>query len=277
MRLPLCLFAGAFLLLLPAISSAAEDDPAIAEVNGRTIHQSDLDAAYEQLPQQYRQVPRQAIAGPLRDRLIDDELLREEAERSRLQDDPGVQREMERARARVLRNAYLQRLIDKASTEDKLRATYEAMKKEPGFAVEEAHLRHILVPTEEEAKKIIAQLDSGADFVELAKKYSTGPSAKKGGDLGFVTKDALVPEFSAVAFSLEPGTYTRKPVKTRFGWHVIYMVEKRTKVPSFEEVQDKVRERAARQAIEAELERLRKDAHIVRKDLPRQGSGAAAQ
>ncbi len=258
---------GILAFLLPLALAAAAwgaEDPVVARVNGVEIRKSALDRAYAGLPEQYRQVPQQVLLRPLLDRVIDDELLRAEAERRELAADPEVRAAIARARAEVLRTALLERIVNEASTDEKLRAAYEEMKKEPDFAREEARLRHILVATEEEAKKLIAELDAGADFAELARAHSTGPSAQRGGDLGWMRKDQLVLEFATAAFALEPGTYTKTPVQTRFGWHVIRLEEKRTKIPSFEEVQDKVRLRVARAAIRDFVEELRQSAEIER-------------
>jgi peptidyl-prolyl cis-trans isomerase C len=92
---------------------------------------------------------------------------------------------------------------------------------------EEISARHILLETEEEAKALITELDAGKDFAELAKEKSTGPSAGNGGDLGYLTKGRMVPEFEAAAFALTPGQYGKEPVKTQFGWHVIKVEERR--------------------------------------------------
>src|SRR5580693_2655945 len=118
------------------------------------------------------------------------------------------------------------------AVEGKAATTDEAMKKvydEAAKQIEgeqEVHARHILVETEDEAKAIEAELKKGADFAELAKKKSKDPGAADGGDLGFSTKDQMVPEFSTVAFALEPGKIS-DPVKSQFGWHVIKVEEKR--------------------------------------------------
>jgi peptidyl-prolyl cis-trans isomerase C len=113
---------------------------------------------------------------------------------------------------------------------------------------EEISARHILLETEEAAKAVIAELDAGKDFAELAKEKSTGPSAAQGGDLGFFTKGRMVPEFEAAAFEITPGEYGKEPVKTQFGWHVIKVEERReTAPPAFEEVADQVRQLVMRE------------------------------
>ncbi len=263
MRLSLPLLATLLFAATPGFAQEKTDDPVIAEVNGVAIYESDLDAAYAELPEQYRQLPREALLVPLRERLIDDELLRAEAERRELDEDARVAREIARARARVMRAALLEKVIEEASTEERLQAAYEAMKAQPDFAVEEARIAHILLESEEDARAVIAELDAGADFATLAKERSTGPSGPQGGDLGYLRKEALVPEFAAVAFALEPGSYTGDPVQTRFGWHVIRLEDKRRNVPSFEEVENRIREEVAREAITSYLEEIRAGAEIV--------------
>ena len=108
---------------------------------------------------------------------------------------------------------------------------------------EEVHARHILVKTEDEAKDVIKQLDAGKDFAELAKEKSTDPNKDDGGDLGYFTRGRMVKEFEDAAFSLEKGTYSKTPVKTDFGYHVIKVEDKRdAPPPPFEQVQDQVRQ-----------------------------------
>lgn len=256
--------AGLLALALPAAAQEAAEDPVVAEVDGKEVRMSDVEAAYQELPEQYRQLPMSALAKPLLERVIDDRLLQAEAEKQGLADDPMVARELERARGRVLRGALLQKLVDEAMTDENLRATYERMKGDPEFAKEQYCASHILLESEEEAKAVIAELDGGADFAEVAKARSKGPTAPKGGDLGCFPKGTMVPEFEAAVTALEPGSYTKEPVQSRFGWHVVLLREKKTEVPSFEEAQQQIREQVAREAIQAQLERQRADANIVR-------------
>ncbi len=263
MRLSLPLLATMLFAAAPGLAQEQTTDRVIAEVNGVAIHESQIDAAYAELPEQYRQLPKEALLGPLRERLIDDELLRMEAERLKLDEDARVKREIARAKARVMRAALLEKVIEEASTEERLQAAYEKMKAQPDFAVEEARISHILLKSEEDARAVIKELDGGADFAALAKERSEGPSGPKGGDLGYLKKQALVPEFANVAFALEPGSYTKDPVQTRFGWHVIKLEDKRRNVPSFQEVENQVREQVAREAITSYLEEARAKAEIV--------------
>ena len=120
-----------------------------------------------------------------------------------------------------------------------------------------------MLETEEEARAIIAKLDEGADFAELAKESSTGPSAPQGGDLGYFAADQMVPEFSAAAEKLQPGEYSKAPTQTQFGWHVIKVTDRR-EVPqvTFAEMESQLSEDISRSAVESILADLRAGAQI---------------
>ena len=141
---------------------------------------------------------------------------------------------------------------------------------------EEVHARHILVPTEEEAKAILAELKNGADFATLAKEKSKDPGAAEGGDLGYFTKDQMVPEFAEVAFKLDKGQIS-DPVKTQFGWHIIKVEDKRIKpTPTFEQVKPQIDNYIAHRAQAELVDNLRKPANVERLDKPA-GAGPLAQ
>ncbi|MGB7079298.1 MAG: peptidylprolyl isomerase, partial [Xanthobacteraceae bacterium] len=141
---------------------------------------------------------------------------------------------------------------------------------------EEVHARHILVPTEDEAKEIEAELKNGADFATLAKEKSKDPGAADGGDLGYFTKDQMVPEFSAAAFKLDKGQIS-DPVHTQFGWHIIKVEDKRIKpTPTFDELKTQLENYVAHKAQAELVASLRKDATIERLDKPAATPPAAA-
>lgn len=250
-------------LFLAAPARAETPDPVVAIVNGSEIHKSDLEAAYEALPEQYRQGPIEAIYDPLLDQVVVSQLVLAAAEKKGLANDPEIQAMIARARDNVLRDGYVKQAIDQGTTDEKLRAAYEAMKSQPGFAIEETHAAHILVADEAEANAIIKQLQEGADFATLAKEKSTDPSAKtNGGDLGFFKRDAMVPEFAEAAFTIEPGTVGATPVKSQFGWHVIKVEERRETVPTFEEKEPELRQQVAHEIVTALLTDVRSGATI---------------
>ncbi|MEK0085037.1 foldase protein PrsA [Benzoatithermus flavus] len=255
-------------LVLAGSARAETTDPVLAVVNGAQIRKSDLEAAYQQLPEQYRQMPLEQIYEPLLDRVIDGRLLLAEAEKENLAKDPKVQEDIQRARDNVLRDSLVQRVIDQGTTKEKVQAAYEAMKSQPGFAYEEVHAEHILVGNEADARDVLKQLANGADFATVAKEKSTDPSAKSnGGDLGYFRREAMVPEFADAAFSIPPGTVGKDPVKTQFGWHVIKVDDRRQTVPTLEEKEPEIREQLARQLVDELLANVRKGAKIERFNL----------
>ncbi|MGI9464977.1 MAG: peptidylprolyl isomerase, partial [Aestuariivirgaceae bacterium] len=164
----------------------------------------------------------------------------------------------------ALRDAYVENNVTSKITDEQVRARYDdVIGKQP--AETEIRARHILSKTEDEAKAIIAELDKGGDFAELAKAKSTGPSGPRGGDLGFFGKGQMVPQFEKAAFALEPGAHSPAPVQTQFGWHVIKIEESREKPkPAFDTVKDQVRNAIAGERIQAALQELRAKVKIER-------------
>jgi peptidyl-prolyl cis-trans isomerase C len=245
-----------------AAGSLPPGNPVVARVDGVELHLSDVEAAQQSLPPQAQKMPLEQIYPMLLDRLVDGALITEAGRKEHLDQDPDVQARLKRYEDRLIQEAYLNRAIKQAETEDGLKTRYQKLLKEKP-AQEEVHARHILVASEEEAKSVIAELDKGADFTALAKKYSTDPSAEEGGDLGYFGHDDMVKEFADAAFALPVGQYSKTPVKTEFGWHVIKVEDKRQgKPPSFEEAQDQLRQDLARDIIEAKLQELRGAAKI---------------
>src|SRR5271165_1702265 len=213
-------------------------DPVVARVNGAELHLSDVKAAQKSLPPQAQKMPLAQIYPMLLQRMIDGMLVTDAARKEHLDQSPEVQHRLKLLEDRLMQQAYIEQLLKGAQSEAAIKAAYQKMiaQKPPQ---EEVHARHILVKTEAEANSIIDQLNKGADFAALAKKYSTDPGAAAGGDLGYFTKNDMVPAFAAAAFALKPGQYTKTPVKTEFGWHVIFVVDRRIKSPpSFDEARE---------------------------------------
>jgi peptidyl-prolyl cis-trans isomerase C len=162
-----------------------------------------------------------------------------------------------------------------ATTDDAMKKVYEEASKQI-TGEQEVHARHILVETEDEAKAVKTELDKGADFAELAKKKSKDPGASDGGDLGFFTKDQMVPEFSEVAFKLEPGKIS-DPVKSQFGWHVIKVEEKRNrKAPDFQQVKAQIETYVTRKAQADYVGKLREAAKVERTEPAKADAPAPA-
>ncbi len=238
-------------------TAAAPADPVVARVGGTDIHLSDLSEAAQSLPDEMRSMPPQVLYPMLLDQMVDRQALVIQADKEKLQDQPQVQRALDRARDQVLQNAILTREIGPTVTDAALHAKYDAeYANKPGE--EEVHARHILVPTEDEAKKVIAELDKGADFAALAKQESKDPGAQNGGDLGFFKKGDMVPEFAAAAFALQPGKYTETPVKTQFGYHIIKVEERKVSPPpTFDEVKAELRQQIIQAGVRQALNKAR--------------------
>jgi peptidyl-prolyl cis-trans isomerase C len=248
-------------------ASVAPADPVVAKVNGKPILLSDVSEAAKTLPPQMQGMPGQVLFPMVLDQLVDREALVHEARKDGLDQDPAVQKQMAAASDRALQTALIAKQVGPLVTEQAVRARYDQdMAGKPGE--EEVHARHILVPTEAEAKDLIAQLKKGADFAALAKQKSKDPGAAQGGDLGFFKKTDMVPEFADAAFALKPGQYTQTPVHTQFGWHVIKVDErKRDEPPTFEQAHDELRQKMIQEDVQKVLAEARKDSTIERFNL----------
>ncbi|MGI9353093.1 MAG: peptidylprolyl isomerase [Rhizobiaceae bacterium] len=222
-------------------------DKVIARVNGVELTERELALAEVDLLQQFSETPADQRRAAILNALIDIKLLAATAEDAGLADDPNFKARMAFSRARNLHNNLFQEKALNAITDEELKARYD--KEIAGYPSEqEIKARHILVETEEVAKEIITELDGGADFAELAKTKSTGPSGPSGGDLGYFGRGRMVPEFEKAAFELGKGEYTKSPVKSQFGWHVILKEEERdSQPPTFDEVKDQIRQLIARE------------------------------
>src|SRR4051812_533777 len=254
------LAAAALCCALSAAPAVADtnQDPVLATVNGQPIHLSDVKDAAATLPPQARQMPPQQLYPLLVEQLIDARALLIQAQRIGLDKDPEVQKVVQMAQDHALETALLNKVVRPQITEEAVKARFE--QENAGKTGEpEVHARHILVPDEATAKKIIADLKKGGDFAALSKQYSKDPSAaQQGGDLGFFKKGDMVPEFADAAFALKDGEIAPNPVKTQFGWHVIQVLAHRTApLPSFDEQRDELRQSMIQAAVQKQVALVR--------------------
>ncbi len=235
------------ILLASTLASAQT----LVTVNGSAITQNDVDSALMQATQgRFNQVPAEKQAEfreQVLQQLIQKELVYTDAKKTGVLKSKDFKDEYAKVQERVKKELAIQvwqkQQLDRIIISDKALKEYYNKNKEEFNEKESVHARHILVKTEDEAKAIILQLNplSGMPlkekFIELAKSKSTGPSGPKGGDLGFFTKGQMVPEFDATVFKMKIATVTPTPVKTQFGFHVIYLEEKKAAtLRKFEEV-----------------------------------------
>lgn len=228
-------------LFLPIAPVHAQEE-IIAKIGKIEITERELGFAQIDLQQQFAQIPEGIRKAAVLNALIDIRVLALAAEEAGIAATDEFKARVNFLRSRALHNAYFQQNALNAVTDEEIKARYdkEVAETEPN---KEVDARHILVKTEEEAIAIIAQLDEGKDFAELAKEKSTGPSGANGGTLGYFGKGQMVPEFEEAAFALETGAYTKVPVKTQFGWHIILKQDERNaEPPNFEETKNKIRQ-----------------------------------
>jgi peptidyl-prolyl cis-trans isomerase C len=265
-------------LLLVSTMAAAQT---LVTVNGKAITQKDVDSALMNATQgRFNQVPEDKQAEfrkQVLEQLIAKELVYEDAKKTGILKSKDFTDEYVKAQERVKEDLAIQvwqkRELDKVKVSDKEAEDYYNKNKEEFNEKESVHARHILVKTEDEAKAIIADMKSlkgdalKDKFIELAKTKSTGPSGPKGGDLGFFTKGQMVPEFNDKVFSMDIGSITTEPVKTQFGFHVIYLEDKKSeKVRAFSEVKEFIEQRLKlekfKTVMKTKMETLQKQATI---------------
>jgi peptidyl-prolyl cis-trans isomerase C len=256
---------AAFVAMALFAGTARAEDKVLAKVNGSEIRQSDVAMAEEELGPSLAQMDPAAKDENVLSFLIDMKVVAKAAEDEKIADNDEFKKRLAFARNRLLMDSLLANKGKAATNDEAMKKVYEDAAKQIS-GEQEVHARHILVETEDEAKAIKAELDKGADFAELAKKKSKDPGASDGGDLGFFTKEQMVPEFSEVAFKLEPGKIS-DPVKSQFGWHIIKVEEKRNrKPPEFDQVKGQIETYVTRKAQAEYVGKLRDGAKIERFD-----------
>ena len=257
---------------------AQDKDPLVAKVNGVEIHQSDLAVAEEeagQLPPMSPEAKQDYLVQFVGDMI----LVSKAAEDKKFGDGADFKRKLEFARKKLLMEGLLQSVGKEALTDAAMHKVYDDAVKQIGEE-KEVHARHILFraaagddkaskEAEDKVKAVIARLKKGEDFAKVATEVTEDPSGKaNGGDLGYFTKDQMVPEFSEAAFKLDKGQIS-DPVKTQFGWHVIKVEDKRVKpAPKFDDVKAQIENFVTRKAQAELVTKLRADAKVERMDKP---------
>lgn len=248
---------------LAAEEVAGEDeDPVVAIVDGAKIMKSEAVDATSRLPAQFDQFPPDVRIRIVLRSLIDTKLTANEARVRGFHEDPEYVERLAGIAEQLLERMFMLDAIKERITEAALKEHYETTV--AGLVPEiEVHARHILVTTEAEALEIVDELDKGADFAELAKARSIGPSSTAGGDLNYFTRSGMMPEFADAAFALEIDQMTRRPIQTQFGWHVIHVIDRReAPPPSFEAMEATVREELSQVIGAGIIEELRASATI---------------
>nr|WP_245422064.1 peptidylprolyl isomerase [Rhodoplanes serenus] len=281
--LAVVLAAGGAVAQAPAPAA----DPVVAKINGVEIRQSDLALAEEDVGQNVPAGTADAKRDWLINYLTDMTLLAKAAEAQKVQDSDDFKKRLAYVRSKALMETLLRDSGKAGATSEAMQHVYQEAVKQMGDE-QEVHARHILfrvadasdqkaaAAAEAKAKDTLARIKKGEDFAKLAKDLTEDPPGKAdGGDLGWFTKDQMVPEFSEAAFKLDKGQVS-DPVKTSFGWHIIKVEDKRKReAPPFDQVKDQIETFVTRKAQIELLNKLRQEAKIERLDKPADAKPAA--
>jgi peptidyl-prolyl cis-trans isomerase C len=234
----------------------------VAIVNGKPVPKARVEMLQQQLAKAGRPVTPELL-GQLKDEVIAREIFMQEAQKRGLDATDDYKAQMELARQTILiRELFADYQAKNPVTDAEVKAEYDKFVATNGG--KEYKARHILVETEDQAKKIIADLKKGAKFEDLAKKQSKDPgSGANGGDLDWATAASYVPEFAEAMVKLKKGELTQAPVKSQFGWHVIRVDDIReAQLPKLEEVKPQVAQQLQQQKLQQFQENLRKSAKV---------------
>lgn len=255
-------FAALAIFSLILINPALAEDKPAAVVNGISIPQARIDLRVKAAAAQ-GQPDSPDLRKAIRDDMINLEVISQEAKKKGMDKDTDVIEQTELARESVLVGAYVQDYAKSHPiSDDQLKQEYEKLKTNLG--TKEYKVSHILVDSEDDANAIIKQLGKKGNFEKIAKEKSKDAgSAEKGGSLGWAVPSNFVPPFANAMLTLKKGTYTKEPVKTQFGWHVIKLDDERNlKMPTFEELKPQIQQRLQQQQIQDMIAELRSKAKI---------------
>lgn len=260
--------AVAAMMMAFAAPLSAQDDAPTADTVVATVGDVELTLGHmivlrSRLPQQYQQLPNEVLFEGILDQIIQQAVVGASVGDLSREHALAIENE-ERA---LLASQLIDQVASDAVTDEALQAAYDETfgSQEPET---EYNASHILVETEEAARALIEELGGGADFAELARENSTGPSGPNGGSLGWFGAGMMVPPFEAAVIALEPGTFTQDPVQTQFGWHVVILNETRVKdAPALEDVRADLETQITREAIDARVAELTDAAEITRADV----------
>ncbi|MAE51425.1 MAG: rotamase [Micavibrio sp.] len=242
-------------------------NPVVAMVGDEEVMRLDVLNFITQLPPNIRQLPIAQLFPLAQEQVINAKVVEMNIDTKSVESSEEVQKKIAMAKEQIIRAAYLEQEVAKKLTDKRLKQAYdEFVKAQPD--VEEVKAAHILVDDEAVAKDIIAKLNDGAEFADLAKEHSKDNTADNGGELGYFAKGDVVPEFADMAFSMKKGAVTKEPVKTDFGYHVIKVEDKRQRPkPTFEEAKPFLEKEVQKELLEEMLADWRDGAKIKKYDI----------
>ncbi len=243
-------------------ANAGADKGVAAKVNGEIIYVNDLKQSYADHPQIQNKVPFEEFYAKTLDVFVNSKLVYQAAQKAKIEETPEYQRQLVTAKEDLARKLYLEKVVDEQVNDKAVQDLYDEYKAK-FESQKEIKAKHILVDSENKAEEVISKLKKGEDFVKLANEYS-----KDQVELGYFTEDMMVPEFSKAAFSMDKGEFSKKPVKTEFGWHVILVEDVRASKPlEFKDIEPQLKNMVTQRVIAKTFEDLHNDSKIEKFSL----------
>ncbi len=259
--------AFVFLSEPDAVAQNQISEGTVATVDGIAITYNDVSLVEDELMAVYGQLPEEQRFQTLVGYMVNRILASEAAKKAGLENDADVAKIKAFMERKALQDVYIAKMLMERVREEDVTAYY-GKEIVNGPVEEELRARHILLDNREAADAIVADLENGADFAALAKERSKGPSGPSGGDLGYFSKQSMVPAFSDAAFKLAAGE-TSPPVQTQFGWHVIRVEDRRNRpVPPFDQVRDQIYQLLISEAQRDIYDEMRAKASVDIVDMP---------
>ena len=244
-------------------ANAGADKGVAAKVNGETIYINDLKQSYADHPQIKDKVPFEEFYAKTLDVFVNSKLVYQAAKTAKIEETPEFQRQLVTAKEDLARKLYLEKQVDEKVTDEEIKKLYDEYTSK-FESQKEVSAKHILVETEDKAKEVIKKLNEGGDFVALAKEYSKDQAV----DLGYFTADMMVPEFSTAAFAMNNGEYSKTPVKTPFGYHVILVEDARASKPlELKDIEPQLKNMVTQKIVAEIFDNLRNSAKIEKYSL----------
>lgn len=243
-------------------ANAGGDKGVAAKINGEVVYINDLKQSYADHPQIKDRVSFEEFYAKTLDVFVNSKLVYQAAQKAKIEETPEYQRQLVTAKEDLARKLYLEKLVEEKVNDEAVKKLYDEYTSK-FESQKEVKAKHILVDSEDKAKEVISKLNKGEDFVKLAKEYSRDQV-----DLGYFTEEMMVPEFSKAAFAMNKGAYSKAPVKTEFGYHVILVEDVRASKPlELKDVEPQLKNMVTQQVIAQIFEDLRNNAKVERYTL----------
>lgn len=249
------------------VSQKAEAEPSgpvAAKVNGEIIRVSEIRKGYDENPQIAGQLPFDEFYQKALDVFVNGKLLYQAAEKAKVSETAEYENELKTLKEDLARKIFLEEAVEEKVTPAAIQAFYETEYVSKFTSQRERNAKHILLEDEATAKKVLEKLNAGEDFDTVAKEYTKDKTV----ELGYFTEDLMVPEFVAAVKTLKVGEYTKAPVKTQFGYHVVLLIDERDSAPlPLKELEPQIKNILDQQAVAEIFDKLYKESKIEKYDL----------